>query len=448
MKKKTEDPDWFPHKGNNIQEINKTLIDSLAQCINYESQPILGFPGTTPNKLALQVHNMFSKRQPNNIGYHTKSADEKPSEMGFAGTQKLEREFIYGVAQMIGVKNPSKKIDGYLCTGGTDGNDHGLWLARNKLWKDITVTEGENQGIVVLRSFLFHYSIEKAFHRLLGKNPNESCKHSNMLLELPTDNNGELEPRVVEEEIRAHHKKGYRRFAVFLTAGTTNMGSIDPVYEICKTLERLRSELYMAAYVHVDAAFGGFVIPFIEPDCKFAFQHPLVGSVSIDAHKTGWVPYSAGIFLCRKGFLEFTKTTARYIYGHTDYTIPGSRSGAIAAACWATLQQHGYEGFNEIIQRCMKHRQYLEDALKTIPGIQIYKGRTNILTVRLSRNLKKRFSEIREQFCIVQDHFPKDLTERDEKTMIIKRTILVYRFTIMPHVTKKDIDDFISTLSN
>ncbi|MDO8557550.1 MAG: hypothetical protein Q7R98_03785 [Candidatus Jorgensenbacteria bacterium] len=104
---------WMPKNGISHSEINSRLEHALETCIQYGGgkHPVLGFPGTTPAKIALEAHVKFAERQPNNLGYHTK---EIPSEIGFEGTQILERDFIYGIAEMLGVCDPEKNIDGYI----------------------------------------------------------------------------------------------------------------------------------------------------------------------------------------------------------------------------------------------------------------------------------------------------------------------------------------------
>ena len=434
---------WFPLHGETQEKIDKQLNQAQYDCIDYDTDPILGFPGTPPADIAVNVHSQFSRKHFNNIGYHTKS-DGVPSEMGFYGTQRLEREFIFGVAEMIGVENPKQDIDGYICSGGTEGNDHGLWIARNVLWNN--AKHEENHGIVVMRSFLSHYSTVKAFHRLMENPPNLQEKHRNILHTLPVNKYGELGLSTVEKELLDFYEKGYTKFAIFLTAGTTNMGSIDPIYDICEMISAIKEACGIDVYIHVDAAFGGFVIPFIEPGCRFAFQHSLVQSVSIDAHKTGWAPYSSGVFMCRKRLLESTKTNARYLHGLADYTVPGSRSGAIAAACWATLHFYGFNGFKSIVDTCMKNTKYLKDRLKKLPGVWVYNNRMNILAIRIPRSLEHVFKNIHEDFCIVEDDFS-TLTEDNQRSTIKEGySNTVYRFTVMPHVTIEKIDYFFKKL--
>lgn len=441
-----KDHDWWwhlPHKGIHREHIDAKLAHALTpeKCINYREDPILGFPGTIPADIALEVHGQFAKRQPNNLGYHTKCI---PSEKGFKGTQELEEWYIYAVAEMLGVENPQKEIDGYICSGGTEGNYHGLWLARNMLWKKRPIKPSERRGVVVLHSFLSHYSVGKAFSRLLESDPETNPEDGRgIIVELPTDHRGELAPHIVERYVRRYYEQGYRRFAVFLTAGTINLGSIDPVGAVNNALEVLADTLDIAVAIHVDAAFGGFVIPFLEPEFSFAFQHSLVASVSLDAHKTGLAPYSAGTFLCRKGLLKYTATDAPYIYGHEDNTVSGSRSGAMAAACWATLMHYGRAGYEKIAREGVRMRKYLEERFHKIKGVVVYPSRMNLLAVHLREPLDER---ILMGYCIVPDQFPAPLYSPEREGVLIKRKRTVYRFTLMPHVTEEKIDRFFKEL--
>ena len=187
------------------------------------------------------------------------------------------------------------------------------------------------------------------------------------------------------------------------------------------------------------------MVPFLEPNLPFAFQHSMVLSVSLDAHKTGGMLYSAGTFLCRKGLLEYTSTDAPYIYGHMDHTVGGSRSGAIAAACWATLMHLGRSGYEKIAKEGMAVRTYLAEKFREVPGAIVYPSRMNLLAVYLPKELDV---ELLWNYCIVPDTFPDPLSSRsrDDGGMLIKRVRGVYRFTMMLHVTKGKIDQFFEDL--
>lgn len=438
-------------RGVSMPEIQDKIKTALNKNLSYEQHPVLGFPGTTPISSILDIHRMFSSEHANNIGHHT---DSVSAEFGFAGTQELEREFIYTLSHLVGATNPEKDIDGYICMGGTEGNDHGLWLGRNKLRS--VVPTGSMGGIAVISSFLAHYSVDKHFERLF--NPQGLYNDRDVLVKLPTDFKGELDPIFVEKKIRELNQEGCSRFLLFLSAGTTNMGSVDPVTEICEMLGSLRSELNIQTYVHVDAAFGGFVLPFLEPELKFGFHNQLVDSMVVDAHKMGYAPYSAGVFLCRKGLLEYTTVSATYLGGHKSTTICGSRSGAIAAACWSLTQLMGKEDFEEVLYACMTNLKYLRERLQELndgeqPRVKFFPARMNIQAVWVDQGIWDAMNttddgnlSIVEKYCIPTDLFPADLTKLVWKDKLMVRELRVIRFTAMPHLTREKIDLFIDEL--
>jgi glutamate/tyrosine decarboxylase-like PLP-dependent enzyme len=444
---------WSIRKqGMTLPELWQKMEEVSTENINYNTDPILGFPGTPPTEVSVMALEMFATAHPNNIGCHTK---KKRAERGFQGTQKLERELIYTIATLAGSTNPKVKVDGYICNGGTEGNDHGMWLGRNKLLS--TDTKGR-YGIAVLTSFLGHYSIEKSFGRLF-LNPPGIKEHTFQPL-LP-NGNGELTASIVEDAIRQSYGNGYRRFLLVLTAGTTNLGSVDRIPEISILLKTLEGELGIATHVHVDAAFGGFVLPFLEPGYPFGFQNAAVDSISIDLHKMGYAPYSSGAFLCRKGILRHTTTDATYLASHEDSTVCGSRAGAVVVASWASINSLGWAGYQKRIQHCLSLRDYLRERLgefnqrEQSPRVKFYPSRMNVLTVWFSKDLAKAIkakdpirknNSIMDRFCIPDDnHFPREPGGAFWNAQS-GSNVRVFRFVLMPHVTYDKIDQFVAEL--
>jgi glutamate decarboxylase len=54
--------------------------------------------------------------------------------------------------------------------------------------------------------------------------------------------------------------------------GTTYTGELEPIAEICAALDKLQKKTGLDVPVHVDAASGGFVVPFLDPDLKWDFR--------------------------------------------------------------------------------------------------------------------------------------------------------------------------------
>ncbi|TRZ52264.1 aspartate aminotransferase family protein [bacterium] len=452
----------WPERAGTVEEIRGRLKDAFALNVDYDQRPVLGFPGTKPLEVAVESYCQFLSAHPNNIGCHTRRVG---AESGFAGTHALEREYLYQLATLFGAHDPegeldtANKINGFMCSGGTEANFAGLWIARNKLL-------GREAGrVAILTSWLTHYSIRKNCDELLiGEGQWKRCDECQIehvfspstngsgLHLLPTDQDGQIMMTDLEMRIRElFESKWIRHFIIVLNAGTINMGSIDPIPEVCAVVQALQKKhgSDISFYVHVDAAFGGYVIPFLEPSYPFAFQNQLVDSVSVDVHKMGMAPYPAGVFLCRRDLQENIQRQISYISGHVDETPAGSRPGASAAAAWAAMKYLGREGYTKIVAECIRKLTFLRELLwQSIPGVEFYPGRINILAVsfpeHLTRFLKERPVDggpsLAERYCLPSDEFPSNFCDINSCSKTI------FRFITMPHLKEEHVREFVSLL--
>ncbi|KIZ46656.1 glutamate decarboxylase, partial [Rhodopseudomonas palustris] len=78
------------------------------------------------------------------------------------------------------------------------------------------------------------------------------------------------------------------------TFGVTFTGQYEPVQEIAAALDRLAREKGLDVPMHVDAASGGFIAPFIEPDLLWDFRIPRIRSINASGHKYGLAPLGVG----------------------------------------------------------------------------------------------------------------------------------------------------------
>jgi len=127
---------------------------------------------------------------------------------------------------------------------------------------------------------------------------------------------------------------------VVVTAGTTGLGTVDPVEEAV----RWRSE--HGVRVHVDAAYGGFftLLDALVPVRSFRAIAD-ADSVVVDPHKHGLQPYGCGAVLFRNpGVGRLYQHDSPYTYFTSgdlhlgEISLECSRAGAAAAALWLTLR--------------------------------------------------------------------------------------------------------------
>lgn len=402
----------------NSHEIKLKVFEALSANANYRSDNILGLPGTFLDTEVFYDDAPFLKdapflsalvANPNHIGCHT--LREEREEM-FSGTQELEKDLIRICSEEIFKAEPGS-YDGYVASGGTEANIEALWIYRNYFMQEFGASADE---IAVIHSEDTHYSIAKGINLL--------SLHS-ILIQVSPENRefllSDFEHKLNEAY---HHKKKY--FIVVLNMATTMFGSVDPVEKVSAYLNLLNVNYKL----HIDAAYGGFIYPFTEPDHSFHFANPNVSSISLDAHKLLQAPYGTGIFLIRKGFMKYVKTEeAAYVRG-TDYTLVGSRSGANAICAWMILHSHGSTGWRVKMQQLIDKTTAVCFALDEL-GIQYYRNPgLNIISIK-SNYIPR---EIARQFYLVPD------THSD--------TPQWYKIVIMPHVKQGILDKFIRMLSD
>jgi len=274
---------------------------------------------TAPHPVAVKAHEQFVRA---NLG------DPRL----FPGTAEIERVCV----AMIGDLLHLPAAPGYVTTGGTESNIQALRAAVQRKGH----VDRAKANIVVPDSA--HYSFKKA-SQLLGVK----------LRRAPLDEGLRADPAgmaaLVDEDT----------IALVAVAGTTEFGQVDPVDEIGRIAEE------KDVFFHVDAAFGGFVIPFL-PGCQppFDFAVPGVSSIAIDPHKMGLSTIPSGGLLYRNaGLMQPLEISAQYLTSQVQTSLVGTRSGAAAAATYAVMRYLGRDGYRNVVARCMANTALLVDLL-------------------------------------------------------------------------------------
>ena len=161
-------------------------------------------------------------------------------------------------------------------------------------------------------------------------------------------------------------------------AGTTELGLIDNVEEIAEIAKK------HDIYLHVDAAFGGFVIPFLKEEGydfpKFDFSLDAVCSMTIDPHKMGLSVIPSGCILFRdKKYLDVMAVKAPYLTKKEQSTIVGTRSGASSAATLAVMESLGHEGYRKLALDVMDKTMMLKEGLEDIGYDLVVEPQLNIV---------------------------------------------------------------------
>ncbi len=394
--------------------IKQRVFEALSNNLNYKNETILGLPATYLDQEQFYFDAPFLKdaaylsvliNNPNHIGCHTYG----PGESYFKGTQQLEIDLIGICAEEI-FGAEEKSCDGYVAPGGTEANIQAQWIYRNYFMRENAAKPSE---IGLVFSEDVHYSAYKGCN-LLGITP--------IRVKVQEDSR-EIIPQDLEAKLAAANNAGIHYLIVHLNMGTTMFGSVDDI----NTVLPIVKQYYAHYFVHIDAAFGGFIYPFTHPGSNADFTNPEVSSVTVDGHKMLQAPYGTGIFLCRKGLIEYAQTAeASYVQG-SDFTLCGSRSGANAVAMWMILMTHGSEGWKYMMQKLIDRTDRICDALEEL-DIRYYRNPyMNIVT-------------------IAADHIPAALAYKYHLVADNFQHPRWWKIVAMTHVEKHVIDSFLLDL--
>lgn len=321
------------------EKILEELSEFQKLDYNYSDGRILGSMCTEAHPFAKEVYFKFLDTNLGDPGL-------------FRGTKLIESEVIKSIGDLLSLDNPY----GHIVTGGTEANLMAIRAARNHARKYKGIVDGE---IIIPESA--HFSFKKAADMLNLK-----------IVEATLDDNYKIDVKSVKELISD------KTVAIVAIAGTTELGLIDPIEEISK----IASENNI--YFHVDAAFGGFSIPFLRElgfDLPvFDFSLPGVCSITVDPHKMGLAPIPAGGILFRKEeYLEVMAVDSPYLTVKTQSTIVGTRLGASSAATYAIMKYFGKEGYSNIIKGLMDNTKFFKEELEKIGYVAVCEPELNIV---------------------------------------------------------------------
>jgi glutamate decarboxylase len=151
--------------------------------------------------------------------------------------------------------------------------------------------------------------------------------------------------------------------------GSTFDGSYEPVAEIAAALDQFERDSGIDVPLHVDAASGGFVAPFIQPDLEWDFRIPRVQSINASGHKYGLVYPGVGWALWRDeaALPKELIFDVNYLGGHMPtFALNFSRPGSEVIAQYFMFASLGHEGYRQIQQRSSDVAQYLAAEIAAI----------------------------------------------------------------------------------
>jgi glutamate decarboxylase len=118
--------------------------------------------------------------------------------------------------------------------------------------------------------------------------------------------------------------------------------------------------------IHVDAASGGFILPFLDPNKKWDFRLEWVHSISTSGHKYGLVYPGLGwvVWKDKKYLPEEMSFSVNYLGASISQVgLNFSRPAAQILAQYYNFIHLGMEGYKEIHENSMNIAQYCHDQI-------------------------------------------------------------------------------------
>jgi tyrosine decarboxylase/aspartate 1-decarboxylase len=366
------------------QKIFNELAGLQQRDYCFSSGHILGSMCTVPHPLAREVYLQFLET---NLG----DLELCP------GTKEIESRYIAFISKLL---HAPKTSTGQIVSGGTEGNITAMWIAKQ--------LSGKKE---ILLPTSAHFSFQK-IASLMGMK----------LVEIPVTDDYVMDVTHLKKKIRK------TTAAVVGLAGSTELGTIDPIPEISEICA------HEHVFFHVDAAFGGFVIPFLKElhykITDFDFRLKGVSSISIDSHKMGYAAIPLGTLMVRKKqWLGSISVDSPYISSEKQTGLLGTRSGAPVAAAYAVAQYLGHEGYKQMVRSCMDVTCYTQKRIEQLGLDLVMKPTMNVIGVKLKK-----------PGVVV-----KKLSEQGWRVNKIERLSCI-RLVLMPQITKQIIDEFIPVL--
>lgn len=240
---------------------------------------------------------------------------------------------------------------GLFVTGTSMANFMALLVARNwALGNQVRAT-----GVPAAGASLVAYASTSA-HGCIAQAMDLAGLGTDRLRKVPVDGDYRMNVEALRRMITADRQAGLHPFLVVATAGSVDVGAIDPLQDLASVAQNEQ------LWLHIDGAFGALGMLSQQLATRLAGIEG-ADSLAFDFHKWGQVPYDAGFILVRDGArLRSTfSSEAAYLQRYHRGLAAGSpwpcdlgpdlSRGFRALKAWFTLKVYGADRLGEVIDR-------------------------------------------------------------------------------------------------
>jgi len=275
------------------------------------------------------------------------------------GAVRMENMLIDWMASIAGY--PATAV-GNLTSGGSIANLIGIVTAR----EGHQLKAKDVERSVIYQTQHVHHSVDKAI-RIAGL---KEC----VIRLVPMDERYRMNPDTLDDMIVADKKSGLHPWLVIGSAGTTDVGAIDPMEAIGEVAKKHR------LWFHLDAAYGGFFI-LCDEGKKVLKGMDASDSIVIDPHKGLFLPYGSGAIIVKdqKTVFDAHYYLANYMQDtlrSREQISPADLSPELTKhfrglRLWLPLKLFGIAPFRACLAEKLLLTRYFYEQLQTIDGFEV-----------------------------------------------------------------------------
>ncbi|TKY44874.1 Glutamate decarboxylase [Spatholobus suberectus] len=180
----------------------------------------------------------------------------------------------------------------------------------------------------------------------------------------------------VMDPVKAVEMVDENTICVAAILGSTMTGEFEDVKLLNELLTKKNKETGWDTPIHVDAASGGFIAPFLYPDLEWDFRLPLVKSINVSGHKYGLVYPGVGWVVWRSKEDLPDELVFHINYLGSDqptFTLNFSKGSSQIIAQYYQFIRLGFEGYKNIMENCLENARILKEGIERT-------GRFNIIS--------------------------------------------------------------------
>ncbi len=286
------------------------------------------------------------------------------------GAVRMENMLIRWMCDLVGYPAGSH---GNLTTSGSLANMIAIVVARDGKG----IKSADIPRSVIYLSKQTHHSIDKAI-RVAGLG---EC----IVRHVPLDERFKMISSELAGMVEADKAAGLNPFLVVASAGTTDVGAIDPLVDIGAVAKE------HGLWYHIDAAYGGFFILTDEGRPKFQGLN-LADSLIIDPHKGLFLPYGLGVVLVKKASdlqrsYSFDAPYMQDAFRGPDELSPTELSPELTKhfrglRLWLPLRLHGLAPFRACLEEKLLLARYFYNEVRKLGFVSDVAPELSVVTYR------------------------------------------------------------------